>query len=303
MSNELDFLVDDANSTDQDTVHIAGVGYPFIQWIVGDDKADEESNLRFHGGFFAPATSIDLSGVAGWLPSYIKRNDKDGKPIKIEGSYAKRLNLTVVSQRHCYQVAPKGGQVENFSHTQYEQAEARATVLRQVDSTIVAKKKSQFLIVIKGIEQPVMLTTKGVVAKAMSGQTGLLQQFDRTVMAYVAAELKRAGSKNLLPMRRFWLDIGVPFDGKGQPIFAAFGPKGGTQKNLVVPSLTVPNPITGDYIKSIHVGEANRDRFDKLYFDAVEWSKAWDTKGGSTAAATTTAPAVDPETASALADM
>lgn len=302
MSNELDFLVDDANSTDQDTVHIAGVGYPFIQWIVGDDKADEESNLRFHGGFFAPAASIDLSGVAGWLPSYIKRNDKDGKPIKIEGSYAKRLNLTVISQRHRYEVATKSGQIEVFSHAQYEQAEARATVLRQVDPTVAPKKKSQFLIVIKGIEQPVMLTTKGVVAKSMSGQTGLLQQFDNTVMAYVTAELKRMGSKNLLPMRRFWLDIGVPFD-KGQPIFTPFGPKGGTQKNLVVPSLTVPNPITGDYIKSIHVGEANKERFDKLYFDAVEWSKAWDAKGGSTTAATTTAPAVDPETVAALKDL
>lgn len=304
MSNELDFLVEDANSTDQETVRIGGTTYPFIQWIPGDDKIDEESGIRYSGGFFAPKSSIDLTGVAGWTATYIKRNDKEGKPQKIEGFGSTKISLAVINQRHRYEILVKGAAMpEVFSRNQFEQAEARAAVLRQVDNQVSAKKKSQFLIVIKGIEQPVMLTTKGVVAKAMSGRTGLLQQFDRTVMAYVAAELKRAGSKNLLPMRRFWLDIGVPFDGKGQPIFAAFGPKGGTQKNLVVPSLTVPNPITGDYIKSIHVGAANKERFDKLYFDAVEWSKAWDTKGGSTAAATTTAPAVDPETASALADM
>lgn len=305
MSNELDFLVEDANSTDQETVHIGSTTYPFIQWIPGDDKMDEESGIRYSGGFFAPKSSIDLTGVTGWTATHIKRNDKDGKPQKIEGFGSTKLMLTVINQRHRYEVLVKGAAMpEVFSHNQFEQAEARAAVLRQVDNQVSAKKKSQFLIAIKGIEQPVMLTVRGAMAKSFSGQNGLIQFFDRNFMSVVAAELKKAGTNNLLPSRRFWMEIGISTDAKGSPMFTPFGPAG-RQTNMVPPAIYLPNPITMDYVKQMHTGAANKERFDKLYTESIEWSKAWDnTKPAAVnQQLATTGPVVDPETASALADM
>jgi len=305
MSNELDFLVEDANSTDQETVRIGGTTYPFIQWISGDDKMDEESGIRYSGGFFAPKNSIDLTGVPGWTATYIKRNDKEGKPQKIEGFGSTKLMLAVINQRHRYEVLVKGAAMpEVFSHNQFEQAEARAAVLRQVDNQVSAKKKSQFLIVIKGIEQPVMLTVRGAMAKSFSGQNGLIQFFDRNFMSVVAAELKKAGTNNLLPSRRFWMEIGIATDAKGNPMFTPFGPSG-RQTNMVPPAIYLPNPVTPSHIRDAHVGVDNRTKFDKLYTESLEWSKAWDnTKPAAVnQQLATTGPVVDPETASALADM
>lgn len=305
------FLLDDANSTDQDTIRISGIAYPWVQWIAGDSDQDDTANVRYHGGFFAPTESIDLAGNKLWTPSHIKRTDKDGKKIQVEGFYAKDLHIAVINQRHRYEVrASDTGQPELFSHTEYDKADARAKQLQAINPQCSPKKKSQFLIIIKGMEDtPITLTLRSTVAKQMSGQNGLLQAFDRTVMAFVNSELAKAGTANRLPVRRFWVHVGIALDAKGKPDFRPIGPKGKTT-DMIMPTLWgIPPKLTMDYIKTIHTGAGNKAKFDALYTETLDWSKAWDgIQAGSKAegAPTTAAPAaapVDAETAKMLANL
>ena len=309
MTTELDFLAEDANTTDQSTVHIAGNAYPFIQWIGGDSDQDKAANVRYHGGFFVPKSQLDLTGVPGWAAGYIKRKDADGKKVDVEGFYAADLNIAVIAQRHRYEVSTGDGRPELFSAKAYDAADTRAKELsKTVGKAISPKKKSQFLVIIKGMEdRPVSLTLKGVFAKAMSGQSGLLQAFDRTFMKAVADELRKQGTSNLLPMRRFWVHVGIAKNTKGDVEFTTVGPKGNTS-DVVLPTLWgMPNPVTPTFIKDSHVGQANKAPFDQLYTDAQEWAKAWDNGGKAAAteqaATEAAAPQVDSETAAALAAM
>lgn len=311
------FLLDDANSTDQDTIRISGIAYPWVQWISGDSDQDETANVRYHGGFFAPTESIDLAGNKLWTPSFIKRTDKTGKKIQVDGFYAKDLQIAVINQRHRYEVrASETGQAELFSHTEYDKADARAKQLQTINPQCAPKKKSQFLIVIKGMEDiPITLTVRSTVAKQMSGQSGLLQAFDRSVMSFVNSELAKAGTTNRLPMRRFWIHVGIALDAKGKPDFRPIGPKGSTT-DMIMPTLWgIPQKLTMPYIQGIHTGADNKTKFDELYTSTIEWSKQWEgitagsvgeARPGQTSAGSVTAtPAekVDEDTATMLAAM
>lgn len=309
MSNELDFLVDDANSTDQSTVHVAGVSYPVIQWYGGERKVGMDGNVRCHGGWFVPASKLDLSGALppGWKPSFIYVDGpKDGELIEQPGFYATSLDIAFINERHQYTVG-RGKDAKIFPANQYDAANKHAEEMTKiVGKPMFPRKKSQFFVVVKGIESPVVLTLSGAFAKAMSGQTGLLQRFNRDVMGYVNAQLKSAGTNNLLPRRRFWITVGLSLNAEGKPEFEKFG-EGKDAVYKVKPAIYgIPSALSMDYIKSIHTGAANKDRFDQLYTESLDWSKAWDAiKAGATEekAEAQAAVVTDPETAAALKDL
>lgn len=311
MSNELDFLVNDANATDQDTVRVGKASYPVIQWAGGDPEKDSDANVRYHGGWFCPLSTLDLAGVPGWTKSFVKKQDPKTKEwVEIEGFYAKSLHIAFVQERHRYEVG-KGQAVETFSTLDYDAADARAKELTTITGKPhSARKRSHFFVALKGMEdQPVVLTVGGVFAKAISGRTGLRQFFDREFMGFVNQQLAKAGTNNKLPTRRFWIEVGVRFTDKGKPDFQTYG-EGKESVTIVLPTClnNLPSPMTMEYVKATHVGDTNRTAFDGYYEQAKEWANAWDkikagTKESNPEAAAATASNLDAETTAALNNM
>ena len=315
MSNELDFLVNDANTTDQDTVRIAGKTYPWVQWIYGERDYRKLDNILYHGGFFLPKVNLDVTGNPLWTPETIEHeNSRDPKkPIVIPGFWAKSLPVAFINERHRYELSPGdgAGKLYLYAATDYDAAEKLMGELNRSISDprkqYRTNKKSQFLVCVKGMEDhPIILTLRNTAARRVSGQTGLKQAFDRTVMAFVNAELIKAGTTNKLPMRRFWVEVGASVDASGDPDFQEVG-KGAFAKYLTVPSMRgVPQALTMDYVKGVHTGAANKERFDALYRETLDWSQSWSSiKAGSSpeaVEATESVPpiTVDPETAKAI---
>jgi len=320
MSNEINFLVDDANTTDQETVRIAGKSYPWIQWVYGESTKETRKlgGFSLFGGFFLPKANLDATDKAGWTAETMEYpNEKEpNKPIVVDGFWAKSLSVAFINERHRYEVTASGkGKSYLFAATDYDAAEKLKEELNRSipdkNNQYKNRKKSQFLVAIKGMEDnPVIITVANTAARRISGQTGLKQAFDRTVMGFVNQELAKAGTNNKLPMRRFWVEVGVSVNPDGTPDHQELG-SGTNSKSLTVPSLwNVPAKLTMDYVQSIHTGAANKERFDRLYTETLEWSKSWNgIKAGSspeaveaTAEATAT-HTVDAETAAALSNM
>lgn len=314
------FLLDDANTTDQETVRISGKVYPWMQWVYGESKFRKIGGISYTGGFFLPKKNLDATGNATWTPESMEYEDKEKKQAAtVEGFYANKLDLAFINERHRYEVSPGDGQGKQYiySASDYGAAEKLAEDLnRSITDTnkqYKVNKKSQFLVVVKGMEDtPIILTVRNTAARRISGQTGLKQAFDRTVMAFVNEELKKANTSNRLPTRRFWITVGASVNQNGEPDFQVLG-KGNNSKSLTVPAWrNMPVKVDMAYVQSIHTGPANKERFDDLYKETLAWSKEWESiKGGSSketadAAAehpTAQQPQTDPETAAALAAM
>jgi len=311
------FLLDDANTTDQETVRISGKVYPWMQWVYGESKFRKIGGISYLGGFFLPKKNLDVTGNAAWTTESMEYEDKEKKQAAtVEGFYAGKLDLCFINERHRYEVSPGDGEGKQYiySANDFGAAEKMAEDLNRniVDANKKYKvnKKSQFLVAVKGMEDtPIILTVRNTAARRISGQTGLKQAFDRTVMAFVNEELKKANTSNRLPTRRFWITVGASVDQNGEPDFQVLG-KGNNSKSLTVPAWrNMPGKVDMAYVQSIHTGPGNKDRFDTLYKDTLSWSKEWDgIKAGSSKEATDATteaakPQTDPETAAALAAM
>ncbi len=97
--------------------------------------------------------------------------------------------------------------------------------------------------------------------------------------------IKKAGKKNLMPRRAFWLTVGIDTDAKNNPVFTKVG-EGDKSKQLCLP-VAVGLPEKHDLVdlNAVYVGRVLLDETERIYKEADPWAAAWnEIKPGSSAA-------------------
>jgi hypothetical protein len=127
-----------------------------------------------------------------------------------------------------------------------------------------ARKYSEQLGFAAGINEPIILVTKGMVSRAIYGKGGVVEQFVKTIGAYAASQ-----AKTTLPGWAFYIPMVAPVDKKGTPVYTETG------KGSVV-TLPVLNPKFGptrDDLKALYVGKDMLELGAQIQREYKGWSE------------------------------
>jgi hypothetical protein len=108
-----------------------------------------------------------------------------------------------------------------------------------------ARKYAEQLGFAAGIDEPIILVTKGMTARAIYGKGGIFDEYQKTIGAFAMTL-----AKTTLPGWAFYIPMTAPTDKKGNPVYTETG------KGSVV-TLPVINPkfgATRDDLKTLYVG-------------------------------------------------
>ena len=274
----LDQFLDDVDSVDQSTIDTNEIQFPVIQWSYGDPKLKQYGrNLGYTGGWFIAETMApgDLTPF-GWTKTALAHDDGN----TTDGYYTEQMTLLVIRDRQRWEVNnERERRTLNFSWRDYEKAKAVGS----------PRGRSHVLVLIKGLEQfgAFCLTLRGTAGLHFNGSQkvkGVLTSFDATVMRAANEALKKAGKKNLMPRRAFWLTVGIQTDANKNPVFTKVG-EGDKSKQVVLPvAVGLPEKHDQVDLKSLYVGRQMLDETERIYKDADPWAAAWvDIKPGSSA--------------------
>lgn len=271
------FDVNDADAVDQSTVESNEIQFPIIQWVYGDPKMKQIGRQPgYTGGWFITDTMApaDLS-QHGWSKATLAHDDGS----TTDGYYAERMTISVIRDRQRWEVNDeRERRTLNFAWKDYEKAKAVGA----------PRGRSHVLVLIKELESfgPFCLTLRGTAGLHFNGSQkvkGVLTSFDATVLRAANEMLKKAGKKNLMPRRAFWLTVGIQVDAKNTPVFTKVG-EGDKSKQVNLPvAIGLPEKHTDVDLNTVYVGRALLDETERIYKEADPWAKAWDEiKPGST---------------------
>ena len=272
MSDQLmtGFNVDDVDNVDQSTVETNEIQFPIIQWCYGDPKLKQIGRQPgYTGGWFIAETMApaDLS-IAGWNKAVLTHDDGS----TTDGYYVERMTISVIRDRQRWEVNDeKNRRSLNYAWKDYEKAKAVGS----------PRGRSHVLVLIKGLEElgPFCLTLRGTAGLHFNGSQkvkGVLTEFDGTVLRAANEMIKKAGKKNLMPRRAFWLTVGIETDAKSNPIFTKVG-EGDKSKQVCLPvAIGLPEKHDLVDLNAYYVGRALLDETERVYKEADPWAKAWD---------------------------
>ena len=275
------FNVDDVDNVDQSTVETNEIQFPIIQWCYGDPKFKQIGRQPgYTGGWFIAETMApaDLS-QSGWNKATLTHDDGS----TTDGYYVERMTISVIRDRQRWEVNDeKNRRSLNYAWKDYEKAKAVGS----------PRGRSHVLVLIKGIEElgPFCLTLRGTAGLHFNGSQkvkGVLTEFDGIVLRAANEMIKKAGKKNLMPRRAFWLTVGIETDAKSNPIFTKVG-EGDKSKMVALPvAIGLPDKHDQVDLNSVYVGRALLDETERIYKEADPWAMAWnDIQPGSSSAST-----------------
>lgn len=265
MSDFMTDLAQSAESIDQDSIEQNGPQFPTIQWHYGDNKLKRVGGFDYHGGWFVPKETLDLTGVEGWEACTWTHNEKD----ETEGFYSPAISLALLRKRSRYEVR-NGIHLHAFAMKDGELAKSKGKRAWRL----------HYLAMVKGLEEygPFIITLKNTSAVAFTGARdtpGAIPTFERTVITAANAQLKKAGVQKRMAYRAFWLTVGINRDEKGNPVFTERG-QGNEKVSLVIPTAYgLPKRAEDAEIESCYVGKENLPRFNEFWDEASTWAEAW----------------------------
>lgn len=236
---DFDFDIVDPDAADQ-----SAPLYPVAQWFNGKPALKAVGGVQYSGGVILPAKYLPYGlMVDGWTIG--------------EMSFGSGKEETVLTTQRLI-FAPIRGRFRWF----VKQGEE---TIRYPRSAFASGMRGhlQVLSAVKGIDEPIVITFKGKASQAF----GSLAKDFATKVVHTANRTAPKGKP--LPCYAFWMTV-IP---------GAHSKAGKTGQEAVVtlPTLTLPNDITREYLMSCYVGRKNLGNFQEIYRQADAWAGAWET--------------------------
>jgi hypothetical protein len=247
-----------------------GPQYPIVQWVNGSPKNKKQGGIAYTGGFFISAEqgiSKDLLEKAGFEAYSLVTNDG----TEIVGFAATDLTVSPIRYRRCWQVQADGQLARRFGWDEYDAAQEEGK----------PRGVAHILCAIPGLEEPVLVSFRGMTARAVMGQgkeRGLIPMYGSKIIGMANRIAKAAHKNTKYPLCAFRITVGPEMDGKS-PKFTEVG-KGDAKNNVTLPVWR--DEPTADVDKALlgrlFVGHERFAAHQDWHNQAEEWVNAWDTE-------------------------
>lgn len=265
---------------DQDTVEKLAISFPTAQWGYGNQTLAKKGLKDFDavGGFFIPEDQVNSEDVQaallanGWVKC--DKNNSDGSTTS--GFHASVVLVSWVRDRLAAEYKVDG---RSFKLPLRKWDDARKAA---PDGRVYGRGHA--LVIFKGLEEfgPFVITVAGTAQMAMFGtreDPGVKGRF----LKVVCTAAKKAFKGNAVPMRMFWMKVGITVGTDGKPVFVERGKK--EKSWLMMPSLyDVPasmDKVTQKNLEDWFVGHEVFAKANALYKENEVWATAWDSLTGN----------------------
>ncbi len=244
-----------------------GPQYPVAQWVNGAVKAKRQGGVAYTGGIFI-STDQGVSGekllALGFEPYSMLTNDG----TEIPGFASTELTFAIIRYRRCWQVLADGQLPQRFGWDEFDAAQEAGQ----------PRGVTHLLIAIKGLDEPILLSFRGMTARRVMGQgkeRGIVPTFSQKICGS-AKRIARADHKDKnYPLLTFFLTVSPETDGKG-PKFTEVGK--GEKKNSVTYPVWKDEPA-GEIVQAdlnrIFVGNQSLATYQDWHRQADPWVEAW----------------------------
>lgn len=247
--------------------------YPIVQWINGAPDRKREGGLPYTGGFFCSKEQ----GVV--LPGAVEHTlvTKDGD--EVPGYAIRDLTFTVIRDRRRWSVSGPRGFDVYYGHGEYDEAAATGTV----------RGNLHLLVVVKGMEEPIVLTFRGNAARAMVGMgkdRGVVPSFGQKLLGKATRLAREKARKQggaaagrastfTYPRCAFWLTTGPERNADQSPLFTEVGE--GEKKSKVTLPVWIDEPaeVTAEVCNRLYVGGNALALHQGFHADADLWIEEW----------------------------
>lgn len=246
-----------------------GSAYPVIQWVNGtpQGKAAGENLIAHTGGWFMSADQ-GIEPPPGFEPYTLVTSEGQ----EVVGFACKDLTFSPIRWRRCWTVDPgDNSPVMRFAHADYESAAAAG----------VARGMCHVIAGIQGSDEPVLLSFRGMTAKAMMGQgrdRGVIPEYGNKIISAAKRVARKSGmKKKSYPLCSFMLTVGPERDKKGKPVHTKVGT--GNQTRQITMPVWVDEPkglVTKADLTRIYVGHETFALYQDIHRDTEEWRAQWD---------------------------
>lgn len=244
-----------------------GPQFPVAQWVNGSAKNKRQGGVAYTGGIFISADqgiAGDKLKAAGFEPYSFVTNDG----TEIAGYAATEVTLAILRYRRCWQVKADGQLAQRFGWDEFDAAQEVGD----------PRGISHLLVVIQGIDEPILLSFRGMTARRMMGQgkdRGVVPEFSRLICGSAKRIARAAHKEKNYPLCTFRLTLAPESDGK-QPKFTEVGK--GDKKNSVTFPVWKDRP-TGEVDQALlgrlFVGNERLAQYQDWHKDGDEWVDAW----------------------------
>jgi hypothetical protein len=244
-----------------------GSMFPIVQWVNGDPGKKKSGGLEYHGGFFISAEQgIEVPGATDY--TLITSNGDE-----VEGHMIRDLELIPIRYRRSWLAsADEKGLAQRFPWNAFEDA-------KEFDHKESPRGRGQLLALIKGMDEPVVVTLSGMTAAAVfsAGRNrGVIPTFGQTVLNRAKQLARRAGREIDYPLCAFGLSIGPKRDDKGEPIFDKVGSGSNTSQVTMPVWLDKPAGMPDEAdIRRRFVGRELFGKVQDMHKGADEWYQQW----------------------------
>lgn len=265
-NNANSFLAADIN------VEESGFGsqFPLVQWVNGDPKNKPLGGIAYTGGFFISADA-GIDCPPGFEEYTL--HTQDAKEVK--GFAARDLKgVSVIRYRKCWSSDPgNNGLVMRFGWNDYEEAEAYGS----------ARGVAHILIGLKGFDEPLLVSFRGMTAKGMMGMgrndRGVIPTVGQTLLSAAKREARKSKMTKTYPLCAFSFDLGPKRNEQGEPVFEEVGSGSNTSLITLPTWLDATDGMVSDTeLQRRYVGNELLATYQDVHREAEEWVRAWDSE-------------------------
>jgi len=127
-----------------------------------------------------------------------------------------------------------------------------------------SRKYSEQIGFCRGIDEPVVLVTKGMISRAIYGKGGVMESFHTSIGAFA-----RKSAKMAFPGWALYVPIVPPTDKKGNPVYTSTG-HGST---VTIPILNPKYEPSMETINKLYVGTERLQLGAELAIQFIDWAK------------------------------
>jgi hypothetical protein len=251
-----------------------GSQYPVIQWVNGtpQGKASGADSIAHTGGWFMSADQ----GIEP-PPGFEAYTLVTSEGTEVVGFAKRDLTFSPIRTRRCWTVDPgDGGLLQRFAQADYESAQA------------IGKPRGNAHIIagLEGVDEPVLLSLRGMTAKAMMGQgrdRGIIPEYGNKIIRAakrVARKHKRKGADGKgksFPLCTFRLTVGPARDDKDKPDFTKVGTGNNTSQITLPVWVDEPKALVNQaLLNRLYVGNETFAMYQDIHRETDEWRAAWD---------------------------
>lgn len=244
-----------------------GSAFPLVLWVNGSPqgKAAGEDSIAHLGGFFIGADQ-GIEPPPGFKPCNLLTTEGEEVP----GFWSRDLCFSPIRIRRAWRVDPGEGQLmQLFAHSDYEAAETLGKP-RGVCHVVAG---------IEGVDDAVMISFRGMTAKAMMGQgkeRGIIPEYGARIIRAAKMQARKAKRNKAFPLCTFRLTVGPARDEKGKPVFTKVG-QGSQTRQITMPTwLDEPSGlVTKPHLNRLYVGNETFATYQAIHRECDEWWEAW----------------------------